>query len=77
MKIYLDTCCYSRPFDDQTLERIRLETISIGYILNRIDMGLFELVSSDILEFELNLNPDDLKRELSLELLNKSNYKVY
>jgi len=28
------------------------------------------------LEFELNLNPDDLKRELAMELLNKSSNKV-
>jgi predicted nucleic acid-binding protein len=76
MKIYLDTCCYNRPFDDQTQERIRIETISIEYIFNRIDLGLFELISSDVLEFELKLNPDELKRELSLELLNKSINKI-
>ncbi|OGU39610.1 MAG: hypothetical protein A2X61_11250 [Ignavibacteria bacterium GWB2_35_12] len=28
------------------------------------------------MEFELNLNPDDLKRELAMELLNKSSNKV-
>lgn len=76
MKIYLDTCCYSRPFDDQRIERIRLETISIEYIFNRVDIGLFELVGSDVLEFELNLNPDELKRGLSLELLNKSRNEI-
>ncbi|MFO7884916.1 MAG: hypothetical protein R6U68_08850 [Desulfobacteraceae bacterium] len=26
MKIYLDNCCFNRPFDDQTSLRIRLET---------------------------------------------------
>ena len=26
MIIYLDNCCYNRPFDDQTQERIHLES---------------------------------------------------
>ncbi len=26
MRVYLDNCCYNRPFDDQTQLRIRLET---------------------------------------------------
>ena len=26
MKIYLDLCCFNRPFDDQTKARIKLET---------------------------------------------------
>ena len=26
MRIYLDNCCYNRPFDEQTQLRIRLET---------------------------------------------------
>lgn len=26
MRVYLDNCCYNRPFDDQGQVRIRLET---------------------------------------------------
>lgn len=26
MKIYLDNCCFNRPFDDQSQIRIRLES---------------------------------------------------
>ena len=33
MKLYLDTCCYNRPFDDQTQERIHLESEAILTIL--------------------------------------------
>ena len=29
MKIYLDNCCYNRPYDDQSQLRISLETISV------------------------------------------------
>lgn len=36
-KIYLDTCCLNRPFDDQTQERIRLESEAVLAILSRIE----------------------------------------
>jgi hypothetical protein len=36
MKIYLDVCCLNRPFDDQTQDRIRLETEAVMLILGRI-----------------------------------------
>ena len=26
MIVYLDNCCYNRPFDDQTQERVHLES---------------------------------------------------
>jgi len=26
MRIYLDMCCFNRPYDDQSQARIRLET---------------------------------------------------
>ena len=28
MRVYLDNCCYNRPFDDQSQVRVRVETIS-------------------------------------------------
>jgi hypothetical protein len=41
-KIYLDTCCLNRPFDDQTQERIRLESEAMLAILSRIEKGEWE-----------------------------------
>ena len=26
MRVYLDNCCYNRPFDEQTQLKVRLET---------------------------------------------------
>ena len=26
MRVYLDNCCYNRPFDEQTQPHVRLET---------------------------------------------------
>jgi hypothetical protein len=28
-KLYLDVCCYNRPFDDQTVDAIRLEAEAV------------------------------------------------
>jgi hypothetical protein len=36
MKIYLDTCCLNRPFDDQRQARIRLESEAVTLILEKI-----------------------------------------
>ena len=35
MRLYLDCCCYNRPFDDQSQDRIHDESEAILSILNR------------------------------------------
>ena len=32
MKIYLDNCCFNRPFDDQTQLRIKLESEATRFV---------------------------------------------
>lgn len=60
MKIYLDTCVYNRPFDDQTIDRISIETEAFLIILNKIETGEHDLVVSsvNIIENEYNPYPD-------------------
>jgi hypothetical protein len=43
MKIYLDNCCYNRPFDDQTQERIHLESEAILTVLQRGNLEYIKL----------------------------------
>ena len=71
MKIYLDNCCYNRPFDDQTQERIHLESEAILTILKRGQTGLYHIVGSDILELEIERMQDTAKKYRVKEL-----YKV-
>ena len=41
MRIYLDNCCYNRPFDEQTQLRVRLETVmKISIISEEYDENL-------------------------------------
>lgn len=62
MKIYLDNCCYNRPFDDQTQMKIHLETQAKLYIQAKIKEGVYDLVWSYILDYENGKNPYDEKR---------------
>ena len=57
MLIYLDNCCFNRPYDDQTYEKIFLETQSKLYIQENILTGKYKLVWSYILQFENDQNP--------------------
>ena len=57
MKLYLDNCCFNRPFDDQSQIRIRLETEAKLKIQEEIITGRFKLVWSYILDYENERNP--------------------
>lgn len=57
MKIYLDNCCFNRPFDDQSQLRIRLESEAKLKIQEEIRSGKFRLAWSYILDYENSKNP--------------------
>ena len=61
-KIYLDACCLNRPFDDQSQDRIRLESEAILLILGHVERGDWEWVSSDVVTYELERAPDPERR---------------
>lgn len=62
MQIYLDACCLNRPFDDQTQDRIRLESEAVLLILSRLQTGGWQWASSQILVFEIDQTPDAQRR---------------
>ena len=57
-RIYLDNCCYNRPFDDQHQVRVFLETQAKLYIQEQIKNKEIELAISFISRYENNENPD-------------------
>ena len=66
-KIYLDMNIYNRPFDDQVQVRIRLETIAIFSVLQRIKEGEFSLLWSFMIDYENSLNPyNDVRQEIEM-----------
>jgi len=75
IKIYLDNCCYNRPYDDQTQLRIELETKAKLHIQQQVVEKEILLVSSDILEFENKDNPYLLRKSAIKSFLkNASEY---
>jgi len=63
MLIYLDNCCFNRPFDDQLQIKIRLETEAKLVIQDRIKIGDFSLAWSYILDYENSENPFPERKE--------------
>jgi hypothetical protein len=57
-RIYLDNCVLNRPFDDQSQERIRLETEAIILLLARLERKEWTWLGSQALELEIEKMPD-------------------
>jgi predicted nucleic acid-binding protein len=57
VRIYLDNCCFNRPYDDQSSIVIQLETEAKLYVQDLIRAGKIELVWSFILDYENGKNP--------------------
>ena len=76
MKIYLDNCCFNRPFDDQSQIRIRLETEAKLYIQKKILDKQIELVWSYILDYENEFNPFEERKNVIRRWKNHANLNI-
>ena len=56
VRIYLDNCCYNRPYDDQSQTRINEEAKAKLFVQEQIREGAFELVTSYMLLYENSRN---------------------
>ena len=75
MKIYLDNCCFNRPYDDQRQMRIYLETQAKLHIQQLIVQKKLKFVCSFILRYENNENPDVSNRNsIAQFFVNASEY---
>jgi predicted nucleic acid-binding protein len=63
LKIYLDNCCYNRPYDDQSQLSINLEALAKLSIQQEIREGKVDLVTSYILLAENAANRFEAKRK--------------
>lgn len=63
IRVYLDTCCLNRPFDDQGQERVRLESEAIIVILQRVARGEWIMIGSGALDDEIAAISDPELRE--------------
>jgi predicted nucleic acid-binding protein len=61
-RIYLDNCCFNRPYDDQTQLKIYLETQAKLHVQSLVYEKKIELVWSFILTFENSQNIFNAKK---------------
>ena len=75
-KIYLDTCCLNRLFNDQTQARIRRETEAVQTILARFFTSDWQWVTSTVLVNEISKTPDATLRDDMEALLSLAHQNV-
>lgn len=76
MKVYLDTCCLNRPFDDQRQPRVRLEAEAATLIPEKINQQEWEWVGSEVLVYEIEQNLDTERTERLMLLAKGSNQTI-
>mgnify|MGYP002512128819 CR=1 FL=1 len=74
MRIYLDMCCYNRPYDDQSQLKVAMETQSKLYIQSLIKDKKLELIVSYMLRYECSKNPFEMRRNAIFDFINKNTY---
>ena len=76
IKVYLDNCCYNRPFDDQSQLRISLETQAKLFVQSLISDERIDLVVSYINNYENNNNPFENRKYSISRFSQKAKYYI-
>ena len=76
LKIYFDTCCYSRPYDDKRQPHIFREVLAIETILGYLRIRQGHWITSEVIDFEVNRNPNLTQREDIKKLLRNAHQHV-
>ncbi len=76
LKLYLDNCCYNRPFDDLTNSKNYIESQAIIVILDLYKKKTVDIYKSKILDYEISQMKDITKKNKILDVYSslKSNY---
>ena len=69
MRVYLDMCCYNRPYDDQSQIKVSLETQAKLLIQDLIQKKRLDLVSSYMLRYECGQNPYEMRRNAIMQFI--------
>ena len=76
LKIYLDNCCYCRPFDDLTLDKTQREAAAVQKIAALAKNGKITLVSSQFVKYEMEQIQLEQKRNNVLGFYHCDEYYV-
>jgi predicted nucleic acid-binding protein len=75
VKVYLDVCCVCRPFDDQKINRVHLESEAVKEILTRCTRD-WTLVTSDAVSFEISRIPDRTRMNKAQNLMDLAKERI-
>jgi predicted nucleic acid-binding protein len=75
-RLYLDNCCFNRPYDDQSYLTIWLEAEAKLFIQKEILEGVFELAWSYMLDYENSMNPYVERRKEISKWRNLATYDI-
>ena len=75
-KLYIDICCFNRPYDDQTQPRIQFESAAKLMIQSFIADEHINYVWSYVLEFENDKSPFSERRDAILAFKRFANETV-
>lgn len=76
MRVYLDVCCLNRPFDEQSQDRIHLESEAVVLILKHIRSDNWEWITSEVVDFEVAQTPDVERRHRVEALIRYADHRV-
>ncbi len=76
MRLYLDACCFNRPFDDPGIDRNHLEAEAVVAILSHVQLGNWLLIGSSALAQELGAGRDDIRRQALLGMAAASSESI-
>ena len=72
LRIYLDMCCYNRPYDDQSQLKVAMEAQSKLYIQSLIKDKKLELIVSYMLRYECSKNPFEMRRNTIFDFMREN-----
>ncbi len=74
-KIYMDVCCWNRPFDDQMQARVHLEAEAVLAVVSEIERGECQLLHSEVVDLEIaNTSALDLRQRLQVLIPRQHRY---
>jgi len=76
LKIYLDSCALSRPYDEYLNDEIAQEAKLIEAIFDLVDSGVFTLVDSEVLDIESQAIQDEKKKVRINAVRDRAKYYV-
>ena len=71
LKIYMDNCCYNRPFDDMAQVKLKNEATAKMYIQSLVKFQSLVLYTSFMLSYEIDQSPHEKNKEHISQFVNE------